>query len=123
MEQQFEQHQRRDAGFTLIELLIAIVVVGLLSAVAIVGISSLVDSGEGAACSASQDAAQAAGAVYYANNNGTAPGTLAALVGDELLLKGGVTVVGNVMSRGTPVDWTTTYRPATNDFDPATPCP
>lgn len=109
--------KRRDQGFTLIELLIAIVVVGILTAVAIVGISSLVNSGETAACQASSDAAQAAGAVYYANNNGSAPADLAAMVGDELVLPTGVTVVGNVMSAGS--NWTRTYVPATNTWTAA----
>ena len=109
MEEQLEQRHEREAGFTLIELLIAIVVVGILSAVAIVGISSLVDSGEGSACQASRDAVSAAEAVYYANNNGTAPADLAAMVGDELVLSGGVTVAGNLM---TGQGWTSTYVPA-----------
>ena len=49
----FEQEweQRKERGFTLVELLVAIVVVGVLAAVAIVGINSLVNKGENAACS------------------------------------------------------------------------
>jgi prepilin-type N-terminal cleavage/methylation domain-containing protein len=112
----------KDRGFTLIELLIAIVVVGILSAVAIVGIGSLVNTGKGAACSASTDAAKAASAVYFANHNGATPADLAALTTDaptpELNLATGVTVVANVMSHGT--DWSVTYTPATNSF---TACP
>ncbi|MEO5842854.1 MAG: prepilin-type N-terminal cleavage/methylation domain-containing protein [Acidimicrobiales bacterium] len=112
MEMQLEQKQERDAGFTLIELLIAIVVVGILTAVAIVGISSLVDSGEGAACQASRDAVSAAEAVYYANNNGTAPASLFVMVGDELVLSGGVTVVAGTPNLMTGQGWTSTYTPA-----------
>jgi prepilin-type N-terminal cleavage/methylation domain-containing protein len=64
---------RKEQGFTLIELLIAIVVVGILTAVAIVGIAGLTNNGKTAACSATQDAAKASQAVYYSNNNGTYP--------------------------------------------------
>ena len=54
-----------DDGFTLIEILIAIVLVGILSAVAIVGISNLTSRGSAASCAASADAARAGTAVYY----------------------------------------------------------
>ena len=58
---------RKEQGFTLIELLIAIVVVGILAAVAIVGIAGLTNTGGKSACTATQDAAHAASAAYYAN--------------------------------------------------------
>ncbi|MET0460104.1 MAG: type II secretion system protein, partial [Ilumatobacteraceae bacterium] len=53
----------------LIEILIAIVLVGILSAVAVVGISNLVSKGSNSACTASGDAAKAASAVFFASNN------------------------------------------------------
>jgi type IV pilus assembly protein PilA len=65
--------ERNEQGFTLIELLIAIVVVGILTAVAIVGIAGLTNNGSKSACAASRDAAKAATAVFYANNSGTYP--------------------------------------------------
>ena len=60
---------RREEGFTLIELLIAIVVVGVLTAVVIVGIGGLTDNGKASACAASRDAAKTASAVHKANTS------------------------------------------------------
>jgi prepilin-type N-terminal cleavage/methylation domain-containing protein len=60
--------ERNEKGFTLIELLVAIVVVGILTAVAIVGIAGLTNNGSKSACQASADAAKASSAVFYANS-------------------------------------------------------
>lgn len=81
--------ERDEQGFTLIELLIAIVVVGVLTAVAIIGVAALTDQGKQSACEASVDAAKAAQAVYYANNNGQWPSDLDALVADGGLEESG----------------------------------
>jgi prepilin-type N-terminal cleavage/methylation domain-containing protein len=88
--------EQRDGGFTLIELLIAIVVVGILAAVAIVGINGLTNRGQAASCTATKDAALAASAVHYANNN-TYPANWAAMTGAtpaELQLNGGLVIDG-----------------------------
>jgi prepilin-type N-terminal cleavage/methylation domain-containing protein len=74
---------RREQGFTLIELLIAIVVVGILAAVAIVGIAGLTNTGSKSACTQSKDAAKAASAAFYANNNNTWPTTLKEMAVDS----------------------------------------
>jgi prepilin-type N-terminal cleavage/methylation domain-containing protein len=72
--------ERREEGFTLIELLIAIVVVGILTAVVIVGIGGLNDNGKKSACQATADAAKAASAVYYSNQTPNAyPANLAVM--------------------------------------------
>ncbi len=68
----------RDAGFTLVEIVIAIVLVGILSAVAVVGIGSLTDKGNDSACEASLDAAKAAAVVHLASTN-SYPATLTAM--------------------------------------------
>ena len=98
--------EREEQGFTLIELLIAIVVVGVLTAVAIVGIASLTNQGEASACKASVDAAKAAQAVYYANNDGTWPADVEALTGagGELDAPSDVTVDGLRMYSGDDAD-------------------
>lgn len=63
----------RDSGFTLVEIVIAIVLVGVLAAVVVVGISNLTEEGSDSACDASLDAARAGAIVYYAQNDNTYP--------------------------------------------------
>ncbi|MEY2581959.1 MAG: hypothetical protein QOE09_1808 [Ilumatobacteraceae bacterium] len=88
--------ERDEKGFTLVEILIAIVLIGILSAVAVVGISNLVSKGTASACGASKDAAQAASAVYF-GSTGAYPTNIAELVapgttGAALTLPTGVSV-------------------------------
>jgi prepilin-type N-terminal cleavage/methylation domain-containing protein len=119
--------KKRESGFTLIELLIAIVVVGILTAVAIVGIAGLTNKGSNSACTATSDAAKAAIAVHFANTGqypqdwhdltaATAPAQ------PELELAGGVTpnppVAGNMTLTGK--GWTLDMIPGATVNDPTT---
>ena len=103
MQEQDTQRKHQD-GFTLIELLIAIVVVGILTAVAIVGIGGLVNNGTNAACQASLDASKAATAVHFANVS-TYPSAFTDMTSaNELSVPSGVTVGATTLTKGT--SWT-----------------
>jgi prepilin-type N-terminal cleavage/methylation domain-containing protein len=111
--------ERREEGFTLIELLIAIVVVGILTAVVIVGIGGLPNTGSKGACQASADAAKAASVVHHANA-GAWPADfnmLAAGANPELEVAAGVTPDQATLAAGTGTTalngngWTLTLNP------------
>ena len=70
MNGQREQHEH-EGGFTLIELLMSIVIVGILAAVAIVGVAGLQEKGQTAACATSLDAAKSATEIYYSITGGS----------------------------------------------------
>ncbi len=108
MLKQMQDRRGSDEGFTLIELLIAIVVVGILSTVVVLGIGGLTNSGQTATCKASRDAAQAASTVYYANTGGYAATYDVLTAGGAnaiLSVPAGATAAGTAMSNGT---WTVT---------------
>jgi prepilin-type N-terminal cleavage/methylation domain-containing protein len=92
-----EHHQ--DQGFTLIEILIAIVVVGILSSVALVGIAGLTNTARKGACAASADAAKTASDAYYANNNRRFPtrwSNMTTATPPIYILANGVTINGGI---------------------------
>ena len=102
-------HRQKDQGFTLVELLLAIVIVGILSAVAIVGLTGMTSTGNKSACNTLIAAAQTAATTYYANT-GMYPVTTGSPDGFDLLVQGppalmtlpnGVTESGDVMKQGT----------------------
>ncbi len=109
-------------GFTLVELLLTIVVVGVLTAVAILGITSLTDTAKKATCQTTLDASRAAVVAYYSSQSPHAyPATFDVLtVGASPYLK----LQGNIQhpdpltisSGGNPTKWTITLDPATGDL-------
>ena len=103
-----QEKSKREQGFTLIELLIAIVVVGILTAVAIVGIAGLTNKGNTSACSATLDASRSAAAVFYANNAGKYPSSFSDLTSPTpplLTIPSGVTEGTTTLSANS---WTVT---------------
>lgn len=122
----------KERGFTLVELLVAIVVVGILTATAIIGIAGLTDTAKKATCQTTLDASRAAVVSYYsAQSPHVYPAdfdVLTAGAQPDLVLQGGVqhpspTVIS---SGGNPTKWTITMTPGTGaltaDGDDATNC-
>jgi prepilin-type N-terminal cleavage/methylation domain-containing protein len=124
MLQQLRAKRAQEGGFTLIELLIAIVVVGILAAVVIVGIGSLTNKGAKSTCQASADAAKAASVVHYANTNGTWPADLEDMVtANELSLPTGVTPPADGALTMSINGITLTMTAASGTAAPAFSCP
>jgi prepilin-type N-terminal cleavage/methylation domain-containing protein len=113
----------RDHGFTLVEIVIAIVLVGILSAVAVVGIGALTEKGSSAACTASLDGAKA-GSVVYLASNAAYPTTLAQMTAGSApayTLPTGVTLDGTG-TVATGQGWTLTITPGTGGGPPTFSC-
>ena len=109
-ENEMDQEKKNESGFTLIELLVAIVVVGILTAVAIVGIGGLTDTAHHASCQATLDSTRAGVAAYYASNASTYPDSVQHMIDqNDLQVQGSVTPAGlTLKSAATNPDWTIT---------------
>ena len=117
------RHQR-DEGFTLVEILISIVLVGILSAVVVVGIGNLTSKGTTSACAASLDAAKAGSIVYYSTNANTYPTTFLQMTGASpatLTLPTGVLLSGkDLIASGN--GWTLTMTAGATGNPPTFVC-
>lgn len=112
-----------DDGFTLVEIVVAIVLVGVLSAVVVVGVGRLTSQGADAACTASKDAARA-GVTVYQGSNLAYPTTLTEMTSGApaaLSLPSGVTVDGSGLV-ATGDGWTLTMVPGSAGGPPTFVC-
>ena len=113
----------RDRGFTLVEVVIAIVLVGILSSVVVVGVGQLTNRGTSASCAASQDAARAAATVHF-GSTGSYPTTFTQLTAGSppaLMLPLGATVnaTGDVVTVGS---WSLRLLPGSGSSAPTFTC-
>jgi prepilin-type N-terminal cleavage/methylation domain-containing protein len=114
----------QQGGFTLIELLMAIVIVGILSAVAMVGVAGLQEKGQTAACSTSLEAATSAAQMYYSVTGGKYPQTFSDLTspttGNSLLDPAPGVVESATTLVGHDGNWTVTMVPGATSTDRTT---
>jgi len=78
MIQKLMQKRREEEGFTLIELLIVIIILGILAAVVIFGVSAFREDSVSKACKTDMKSVETAAQAYIAKN-GSAAGSLSAL--------------------------------------------
>ena len=106
----------------------SIVIVGILTVVAVVGLTGLQEKGQTAACASSLDAARSATELYYSVTGGKYPQTFADLtkppIGRPLLDPASGVVEGATTLVGKDGNWTVTMVPGatTNDRTTYTGC-
>ena len=113
--------RRHDGGFTMVEILIAIVLVGILSAVVVVGVGTLTDQGEDSACAASLDAAKAGTVVYFAQNS-SYPTTFPQMTNAGALEAPSDVTIANTTMIPQGGGWTLTLTPGSNGAKPTFAC-
>jgi len=77
--------RENESGFTLIELLIVIVILGVLSGIVVFSVAGITNNSAVVACKADLNIVSVASEAYYAQNNSTYAGSVAALVTAKLL--------------------------------------
>jgi type IV pilus assembly protein PilA len=114
------QRRTNQRGFTLVELLLTIVVVGILSSIAIVGIGGLTHTAKAATCKPTMDAAKVAVTSYFAkqNPNQYPSGFDAVIASNDLELLGGVQnpTATTLTDNGSAAHWTITLNPTTGEL-------
>ena len=107
-------------GFTLVELLLTIVVVGILSSIAIVGIGGLTHTAKAATCKPTMDAAKVAVTSYFAKQTPNQyPSSFDAVIeSSDLELLGGVQqpTPTQLADSGSNASWTITLNTATGQL-------
>jgi prepilin-type N-terminal cleavage/methylation domain-containing protein len=118
------RQQRGEGGFTLIELLMSIVIVGILTTVAVVGVAGLQEKGQTAACTTSLEAATSASEMYYAVTGGRFPRSFTDLtnppLGKPLLDPSPGVVTSPTTLQGKGGIWTVTLKPGATPTDRTT---
>jgi prepilin-type N-terminal cleavage/methylation domain-containing protein len=107
-------------GFTLVELLLTIVVVGILSSIAIVGIGGLTHTAKAATCKPTMDAAKVAVTSYFAKQtpNQYPSGFDKVIASHDLELLGGVQqpTATTLTDSGSDPSWTIRLDTATGEL-------
>src|SRR5437016_3095189 len=89
MQRALARSHDEESGMTLIEVMIVILILGVLSAIVVLGVSSFTDTGNTVSCKATADEFSAAGAAAYAKNTANNTNLGALYTGWETYLKGG----------------------------------
>lgn len=114
------QHRAED-GFTLVEILVAIVLVGILGSVAVVGIGAVVQRGQTASCQTSKDAATT-GLVAHLTSTGGYPASFHDMVNAGVMsMPNDATIDAAGITLSTE-RWRLVFTPGSGASPPAVAC-